>query len=44
MLAAVTASLWSLRAVRLPVLERYRDALAAGTITLCGLSIVLLGL
>lgn len=44
MLAAVAVSVWGLQAVRLPRLERYSEAIAGGTITLCGLSIALLGL
>ena len=44
MLLAVAASLWGLRSFRLPSLARYSEAMAGGTITLCGLSIAVLGL
>jgi ABC-type nickel/cobalt efflux system permease component RcnA len=44
MLLAVLLTVRGLQAVRLPSLERFSDAIAGGTITLCGLSIVLLGL
>ena len=44
MLFAVAVSLWGLKSVRLPTLARYNDALAGGTITMCGLSIAVLGL
>lgn len=42
MLAAVLLSVWGLRFVRLPGLERYSHALAGSTIMLCGLSIAVL--
>ena len=44
MLFAVTVSVWGLRAVRLPRMENFSDAIAGGTITMCGLSIAVLGL
>ncbi|NCF17878.1 MAG: hypothetical protein GWP63_06520 [Haliea sp.] len=44
MLLAVAFSLWGLRALRLPGIERYSQVLAGGTIALCGLSIAALGL
>jgi ABC-type nickel/cobalt efflux system permease component RcnA len=44
MLLAVAFSLWGLKAFRLSGLERYSHALAGGTITLCGLSMAVLGL
>lgn len=44
MLAAVAVSVWSLRSVRMPKMERFSDAIAGGTITMCGLSIAVLGL
>ncbi len=44
MLAAVACSVWSLRSMRLPSIERFSEAIAGGTITLCGLSIAVLGL
>ena len=44
MLAAVAVSLWGLQSVRLPGMERFSEAIAGGTITLCGLSIAVLGL
>lgn len=44
MLAAVMVAVRGLRAVRLPAIERFSDAIAGGTITLCGLSIAVLGL
>ena len=44
MLAAVMIAIWGLRAVRLPAMERFSDAIAGGTIALCGLSIAVLGL
>jgi len=40
----VAFSLWGFRVVQLPNLERFRDAIAGGTITCCGLSLALLGL
>lgn len=44
MLAVVAVSSWGLRSVRLPGMERFSEAIAGGTITLCGLSIAVLGL
>ena len=44
MVLAVAFSIWGLGALRLPSLERYSQAIAGGTITLCGLSMVALGL
>jgi len=44
MLAAVAFSMWGLQSVRLPKIERFNEAIAGGTITMCGLSIVVLGL
>ena len=44
MLAAVAFSVWGLRSLRLPSMERFSEAIAGGTITLCGLSIAVLGL
>lgn len=44
MLAAVAVSVWGLQAVRLPSMEKYSEAIAGGTITMCGLSIAVLGL
>jgi nickel/cobalt exporter len=44
MLAVVTVSVWGLQSIRLPSMERFSDAIAGGTITLCGLSIAVLGL
>ncbi len=44
MLLAVVAASAGLRQLRLPSIERYSDALAGGTITLCGLGIAVLGL
>jgi len=44
MLTVVMVSTWGLRSVRLPGMERFSEAIAGGTITLCGLSIVVLGL
>ena len=44
MLAAVAVSVWGLQSVRLPGVERFSEAIAGGTITLCGLSIAVLGL
>jgi ABC-type nickel/cobalt efflux system permease component RcnA len=44
MLAAVAVSVWGLKSVRLPGVERFSEAIAGGTITLCGLSIAVLGL
>lgn len=44
MLAVVAVSVRGLRSVRLPGMERFSEAIAGGTITLCGLSIAVLGL
>ena len=44
MLAVVAVSMRGLRSVRLPGMERFSEAIAGGTITLCGLSIAVLGL
>jgi hypothetical protein len=44
MVLAVALSLWGLKGLHLPRLERYSQAMAGGTIALCGLSIVALGL
>ena len=44
MMAVVFFSTWGLQYVRMPRLERYSEAIAGGTITLCGLSIAVLGL
>lgn len=44
MLAVVALSVRGLQSVRLPSVERYSEAIAGGTITLCGLSIAVLGL
>lgn len=44
MLAAVMIAVWGLRAVRLPAMERFSDAIAGGTIAVCGLAIAVLGL
>jgi nickel/cobalt transporter (NicO) family protein len=44
MLAAVAISVWGLQSLRLPSMERFSEAIAGGTITLCGLSIAVLGL
>jgi ABC-type nickel/cobalt efflux system permease component RcnA len=44
MVLAVALSIWGLGALRLPDLGRYSQAIAGGTITLCGLSMVALGL
>lgn len=44
MLLAVSASHWGLSHVRLPSIERFSDAIAGATITLCGLGIAVLGL
>jgi len=44
MLAVVAFSVWGLQSVRLPKMERYSEAIAGGTITMCGLSIAVLGL
>jgi len=44
MIGAVALSLWGLQSVRLPSMQRYSEAIAGGTITMCGLSIAVLGL
>lgn len=44
MLATVAFSVWSLKSVRMPALERYSEAIAGCTIMLCGVSIAVLGL
>ena len=44
MLAAVALSLWGLKSIRLPALERYSQAIAGCTIAMCGLSLAVLGL
>jgi ABC-type nickel/cobalt efflux system permease component RcnA len=44
MLAVVAVSVRGLQSIRLPRVERFSDAIAGGTITLCGLSIAVLGL
>ena len=44
MLLAVALSLWGLKSFRFSGLARYGEALAGGTITVCGLSIAVLGL
>ena len=44
MLVVVLVSTWGLQFVRLPSMERFSEAIAGGTITLCGLSIAVLGL
>lgn len=44
MLAVVLVSTWGLQFVRMPSMERFSEAIAGGTITLCGLSIAVLGL
>jgi nickel/cobalt transporter (NicO) family protein len=44
MLAAVALSVWGLKSVRLPAVERYSEAIAGCTIMMCGLSIAVLGL
>jgi ABC-type nickel/cobalt efflux system permease component RcnA len=44
MLLAVAFTVWGLQFVRLPRIENFSDAIAGGTITLCGLSIAVLGL
>jgi nickel/cobalt exporter len=44
MLAAVAVSVWGLQSVRMPKMERFSEAIAGGTITMCGLSIAVLGL
>jgi len=44
MLFAVAFSMWGLKSVRMTGLARYGEALAGGTITMCGLSIAVLGL
>jgi ABC-type nickel/cobalt efflux system permease component RcnA len=44
MLVVVALSVWGLKSVRLPRMEHFSDAIAGSTITLCGLSIAVLGL
>ena len=44
MIMAVVLSLWGLRTVRVPGIDRFSDAIAGCTITLCGLSLTLWGL
>lgn len=44
MLAVVMVSVWGLKSVRLPGVERFSEAIAGGTIAMCGLSIAVLGL
>lgn len=44
MLGAVALSVWGLKSIRLPALERYSEAIAGCTIMMCGLSIAVLGL
>ncbi len=44
MLAAVAVSVWGLKSIRLPAVERYSEAIAGCTIMMCGLSIAVLGL
>ncbi len=44
MLAAVAFSVWGLKGIRMPGMERFSEAIAGSTITLCGLSIAVLGL
>ena len=44
MLAVVLVSVWGLRSVRLPSVERFSEAIAGGTIAMCGFSIAVLGL
>jgi len=44
MLLAVVASHWGLSRVRLPSMERFSEAIAGGTIAMCGLGIAVLGL
>ena len=44
MLLAVVASHWGLSRVRLPLMERFSEAIAGGTIAMCGLGIAVLGL
>ena len=43
MLGAVALSVWGLKSIRLPVVERYSEAVAGCTIMMCGLSISVLG-
>ena len=43
MLVVVAVLVWGFQPVRVPKMERFSDALAGCTITLCGLSIILLG-
>lgn len=44
MLGVVLISVWGLKAVKLPKLERFGHAMAGGTVLVCGLSIRFLGL
>ena len=44
MLAVVAVSMRGMQSIRLPGMERFSEAIAGGTITLCGLSIAVLGL
>ncbi len=44
MLGAVALSVWGLKSIRLPAVERYSEAIAGCTIMMCGLSIAVLGL
>ena len=44
MLAAVACAVWGLKAVRLPSIERFSEAITGSTIMFCGLSIAVLGL
>lgn len=44
MLSAVALSVWGLKSIRLPAVERYSEAIAGCTIMMCGLSIAVLGL
>jgi ABC-type nickel/cobalt efflux system permease component RcnA len=44
MLCAVALSVWGVKAVRLPAMENFSEAIAGGTIACCGLSIAVLGL
>lgn len=44
MLVVVAISVRGLQSVRLPRMERYSEVIAGGTITMCGLSIAVLGL
>lgn len=44
MLVAVALSVWGLKSLRLPAMERYSEAITGCTIMMCGLSIAVLGL